>query len=234
MKTFPLLFEPGEGWMYGSGTDWAGEAIARINKTTLEEFMRVNLWDPLGMTSTSFHPENHPGMMDRLVALYERTDDLGLERGDWLSHIPASHDCGGHGLWSTPHDWSKLVSMILADGGSILSKTSIDEIFKSQTDGSSDLQDMLNGPLRASLRSTVDMDAGRIEIALGGPLYTDAIPGKRSAGTIQWAGRPNMFWWIDRAKGVGATTFTQVISQADPRFEELTSTFEKAVYADFT
>ena len=117
---------------------------------------------------------------------------------------------------------------------SILSKTSIDEIFKSQTDGSSDLQGLLTGPLRASLRSTVDMDAGRIEIALGGPLYMDAIPGKRSAGTLQWAGRPNLFWWIDRTKGVAATTFTQVISQADHRFEELTSIFEKAVCADFT
>lgn len=122
MKAFPLLFEPGEGWMYGAGTDWAGEAIARINNTTLEEFMRVNIWEPLGMTSTSFHPENRPGMMDRLVVLYERTGDHGLEHGDWLSRIPASHDSGGHGLWSTPHDWSNFLSVILADGSSILSK----------------------------------------------------------------------------------------------------------------
>ena len=234
MKTYPLLFEPGEGWMYGSGTDWAGEAIARINNTTLEEFMRSNIWEPLDMASTTFHPELHPGMMDRLVAMYERADDQGLERGAWLSRIPAQHDCGGHGLWSTPCDWTKFLSMVLADGGSILSKASIDEIFEPQTIGSTDLQELLTGPLRASLRSTVDMDAGRIEMALGGPLYMDAIPGKRSAGTLQWAGRPNLFWWIDRAKGVAAATFTQVISQADARFEELTSEFETAVYAEFT
>ncbi|OQE84225.1 hypothetical protein PENNAL_c0027G02236 [Penicillium nalgiovense] len=234
MKTYPLLFEPGEGWMYGSGTDWAGEAIAQINNTTLEEFMRSNIWEPLEMASTTFHPELHPGMMDRLVAMYERTDDQGLERGAWLSRIPAQHDCGGHGLWSTPRDWTKFLSMVLADGGFILSKASIDEIFKPQTIGSSDLQELLTGPLRASLRSTVDMDAGRIEMALGGPLYMDAIPGKRSAGTLQWAGRPNLFWWIDRVKGVAAATFTQVISQADARFEELTSEFEMAVYAEFT
>lgn len=171
--------------MYGSGTDWAGKVIARINNATLEALMRMNLWEPLGMTSISFHPESHPGMMDRLVVLYDRTDDHGLEHGDWPSHIPASHDCGGHGLWSTRHDWSKFLSTILADGGSILSKTSIDEILKSQTNGSSDLQDRSTGPLRASLRSAADMYAGRIEIALGGPLYMDVIPGKRSAGTLQ-------------------------------------------------
>ncbi|KAE8351832.1 beta-lactamase/transpeptidase-like protein [Aspergillus coremiiformis] len=233
MKTFPLLFEPGEGWMYGSGPDWAGEAIARINNATLEDFMRSNIWEPLGMNSTIFHPERHPGMMDRLITMYKRTDDHRLARGDWLSRIPASHDCGGHGLWSTPHDWTMFLRMVLADGGSILAKASIDENFLPQTIGSSDLQELLTGPLRASLRSTVDMGAGNVETALGGPLYMEAIAGKRSAGTLQWACRPNMFWWIDRTKGVAATTFTQVISQADARFEELTSQFEMAVYADF-
>ncbi|KAH8423971.1 serine hydrolase domain-containing protein [Aspergillus melleus] len=149
MKTYPLLFEPGEGWMYGSGTDWAGEAIARINNATLEESMRSNIWDPLGLTSTTFHPELHEGMMDRLATIYERTDDHGLERGDWLSRILALHDRGSHGIWSTPHDWTKFVSMILADGGSNLSKSSVDEIFAPQTVGSSDLQELLTGPLRA-------------------------------------------------------------------------------------
>ncbi|KAH8423972.1 uncharacterized protein LDX57_001728 [Aspergillus melleus] len=59
------------------------------------------------------------------------------------------------------------------------------------------------------------------------------IPGKRSAGTLQWAGHPNLFWWIDRTKGIAGTTFTQAISQADARFEQLTSAFELAVYAEF-
>ncbi|KAI3263477.1 hypothetical protein DTO003C3_8842 [Penicillium roqueforti] len=53
MKTYPLLFEPGQGWMYGSGTDWAGEAIARMNNTTLEEFMRSNVWEPRSVVNTA-------------------------------------------------------------------------------------------------------------------------------------------------------------------------------------
>lgn len=125
------------------------------------------------------------------------------------------------------------MAMILGGGGPVLSRAGVDELFRPQTNGMGDLQELLTGPLRVSLRSLVDSDAGRIEIALGGPLYVDAIPGKRSAGTLQWAGRPNMFWWIDRTKGVAAATFTQVMSQADTRFEELTSCFEKAVYTTF-
>ncbi|EEP78241.1 hypothetical protein UREG_03086 [Uncinocarpus reesii 1704] len=234
MKSFPLMFEPEEGWMYGSGVDWAGEAIARLNNTTLEEFMQTNIWEPLGMTSTTFHPDKHPGMLESKVTMYDRDEATGaLIPGIAMSRIPAVHECGGHGLWSTPRDWTKFISMLLADGGPILQKSSVDEIFKPQPVVSGELQELLSGPLRPFLRATVDEHAGRIEIALGGPLYVDPIPGKRSAGTLQWSGRPNLFWWIDRSKGVAATTFTQTISQADPRFEELTSTFEKAVYADF-
>ncbi|PWY75523.1 beta-lactamase/transpeptidase-like protein [Aspergillus heteromorphus CBS 117.55] len=232
MKTYPLIFEPGEGWMYGSGFDWAGEYIARINHTTLEELMRVNIWEPLGMDSTTFHPERHPGMMDRIVPMYERTNDQGLAPRGPLSHIPARHDCGGHGIWSTPRDWTRFLGMVLADGAPLLSPASMDEIFRPQTADVPELQALLSGPLRASLLSTVAMEAGAIEIAFGGPLYMDAVPGRRSAGSLQWAGRPNMFWWIDRAKGVAATTFTQVISPADTRFAALTSALERAVYAE--
>jgi hypothetical protein len=27
MKTCPLTFEPGTGWAYGAGIDWAGELV---------------------------------------------------------------------------------------------------------------------------------------------------------------------------------------------------------------
>lgn len=100
--------------------------------------------------------------MDRLVTTYERIDDQGLERGAWLSHIPAQHNCGGPGPWSTSRDWTKFLGMVFADRGSILSKPSIDQIFNAQTIGSNDLQELLTGLLRAFLRSKVDMDAGRI------------------------------------------------------------------------
>ncbi|KAL4909695.1 hypothetical protein BDW74DRAFT_186214 [Aspergillus multicolor] len=232
MKTYPLLFEPGEGWMYGSGMDWAGELIARINNTTLEDFLRTNVWEPLGMSSSTFHPERNPDILRRIVPTYERTDDQGLAPCEPLSRIPALHDCGGHGIFSTPRDWTRFVTMILADGAPLLKPSSIEEIFRPQTAGVPELQALLSGPLRASLLSTAAMEANNIEIALGGPVYMDSLPGKRSAGTLQWAGRPNLFWWIDRTKGVAATTFTQVISPADGRFAALTGALEVAVYAE--
>ncbi|KAJ6124427.1 hypothetical protein N7471_011744 [Penicillium samsonianum] len=152
MKTYPLFFELGEGW-----------TIARINNTTLEEFMRSNIWEPLvrhGLSDLlSRVAPRHDGPPRQM---YDRIDDKGLERGAWLSQIPAQHNCGGPGPWSTPRDWTKFLGMVLADRGSILSKASIDQISNAQTIGSNDLQELLTGPLCASLRSKVDMDAGRI------------------------------------------------------------------------
>lgn len=232
MKTYPLLFEPGDGWMYGSGMDWAGELVARINDTTLEDFLRTNIWEPLAMDSTTFHPEHRPELLRRIVPTYQRTEDQSLAPCEPLSRIPALHDCAGHGIWSTPRDWTRFLTMILADGAPLITRSSIEEIFRPQTADVPELQALLSGPLRASLLSTAAMEATNIEIALGGPVYLDSIPGKRSAGSLQWAGRPNLFWWIDRARGVAATTFTQVISPADARFAALTNALEMGVYAE--
>jgi CubicO group peptidase (beta-lactamase class C family) len=52
----PLIFEPDEGWVYGYGIDWAGLAVMRATKQTLEEYMSENIWKPCGMASTTFQP----------------------------------------------------------------------------------------------------------------------------------------------------------------------------------
>ncbi|EGE03711.1 beta-lactamase family protein [Trichophyton equinum CBS 127.97] len=74
MKTFPLMFEPGSNSMYGSGFDWAGELVARLNWVSLEEFLQAEICKPLGMTSTTFHPDKRVDMLKRRVEFYERND----------------------------------------------------------------------------------------------------------------------------------------------------------------
>jgi CubicO group peptidase (beta-lactamase class C family) len=44
--TYPLIFQPGEKWSYGSALDWAGLLVERLTNSTLEEFMKANIWDP--------------------------------------------------------------------------------------------------------------------------------------------------------------------------------------------
>src|SRR5215210_7556876 len=57
MKRFgslPLVHQPGEGWLYDSGSDILGVLISRATGTSLEKFLRERIFAPLGMNDTSF------------------------------------------------------------------------------------------------------------------------------------------------------------------------------------
>ncbi len=43
----PLLFEPGEQWMYGPSTDWLGRLVEKISGLSLDEYFRRRIFVPL-------------------------------------------------------------------------------------------------------------------------------------------------------------------------------------------
>ena len=59
----------------------------------------------------------------------------------------------------------------------------------------------------------------------------DDVPGARRAGTADWSGLTNCYFWIDRAGGVTAALYTQLLPFFDERMVELAIGFEQAVYA---
>ena len=48
------MHQPGETWMYNTGSDVLGVLIARASKQPFETFLRERIFDPLGMKDTSF------------------------------------------------------------------------------------------------------------------------------------------------------------------------------------
>src|SRR3989454_8190986 len=50
----PLMHQPGEQWMYNTGSDVLGVLIARASGQPLETFLRERLFEPLEMRDTSF------------------------------------------------------------------------------------------------------------------------------------------------------------------------------------
>ncbi|RDL42417.1 uncharacterized protein BP5553_02396 [Venustampulla echinocandica] len=48
--SYPLAFQPGAGWMYGPGLDWAGRVVERVTGCTLGEHMQQRIFGPLGIT----------------------------------------------------------------------------------------------------------------------------------------------------------------------------------------
>jgi len=48
LGSLPLMHQPGEKWMYNTGSDVLGVLIARASGQTFETFLRERLFEPLG------------------------------------------------------------------------------------------------------------------------------------------------------------------------------------------
>ena len=117
MLQMPLLFEPGEGWMYGASTDVVGVLIQRVMNMGLEEYMKANVFEPLGMTSSTFFIKKYPKLQDRLVAITQRSAEGGLQEGKSANSDDPSEASGGGGIFMSPEDYLKVLKDIIAPDG---------------------------------------------------------------------------------------------------------------------
>ena len=54
LATLPLLYQPGERWLYHTGSDVLGVLVARAAGQPLDAFLRERVFEPLGMSDTAF------------------------------------------------------------------------------------------------------------------------------------------------------------------------------------
>jgi CubicO group peptidase (beta-lactamase class C family) len=115
----PLMHQPGEQWMYHTGSDILGVLIARAAGMSLEDFLQTRIFAPLGMEDTAFSvPE---GKLDRLATCYRTEAETGRlavfdeARGGRWAHPPA-FPSGGGGLVSTADDFLAFGRMMLHRG----------------------------------------------------------------------------------------------------------------------
>jgi CubicO group peptidase (beta-lactamase class C family) len=137
LSPLPLLYQPGERWLYNTGADVLGVLIARAASQPLDEFLRARVFEPLGMVDTAFSTAD----VDRLGSCYG-TDPATGDRyvydppgGQWVS--PPAFPSGGAGLVSTLDDFYAFGRMLLAggrlpDGSRLLSRASVDAMTTDQ------------------------------------------------------------------------------------------------------
>jgi len=227
--TLPLLADPGERWEYGVSIDWVGKMIEAVSGLKLGQFLKANLFDPLGMTSTAF--KITPDMRSRLASTHLRGADDTLSVFPFEITQEPEFEMGGGGLYGTIGDYLQFIRTIL-NGGQL-------------------------GPQRVLKPETVQllglnhMGANRVRLLKAAmPLTNDAefFPGVdkswgigfqindapvftgRPAGGLMWAGLANSFFWIDPKTGVGGALLTQIFPFADKESVPLYYAFEAAVY----
>ncbi len=139
LGTLPLVHQPGEQWMYSTGSDVLGVLIARASGQALETFLRERLFEPLGMKDTGFSVP--ATKLDRLATGYWTNPETGAfevydeaEGGQWSR--PPAFPSGAGGLVSTIDDYLAFGQMLLSKGrhGSerVLSRLSVETMTTDQ------------------------------------------------------------------------------------------------------
>ena len=226
----PLLFDPGEAWEYGSGTDWAGLVVEGITGRRLGCVMQEHIFTPLGMHSTGFRLT--ASMRRRLARVHQRQADGSLTVLRLELPQQPEIEMGGHGLYSTAGDYSRFIRMWLNDGafegGRVLRPETV------RMAARHGLGAMRIKPLpgvNAQLSNDVELFPGLPKSwSLASMVNAQRAPTGRPAGALGWAGLANLFYWIDRAGGVGGVWATQILPFGDAASMAGWMAFETAVY----
>ncbi len=139
LGALPLMYQPGERWLYNTGSDVLGVLIARVSGKSFGAFLRERLFEPLGMKDTAFSvPASN---MDRLPGCYQfNPNSRKLELFDSLEDSeysrPPAFESGAGGLVSTVDDYFAFCRMMMNKGvwgkERILSEAAVESLKRDQ------------------------------------------------------------------------------------------------------
>ena len=208
----PLAFEPGTQWLYGHGHEIVAALIQVISGKTVGEFMKEEIFDRLGMTSTGYRFCDD--IESRMAVAYERAEDGTLTPSDSSrsdkNHRPDSiYEGGGAGLFATVGDYLKFTQM-LANGGElkgerILGRKTID-LFRAN---------QLNDAQLKDFRGSYTAGYG---YGLGVRTMMDIVQAHANTtpGEFGWTGALGTYTSIDPAEGASVV----YMHQMRPNMEE--------------
>ncbi|KAH0395372.1 beta-lactamase family protein, partial [Aureobasidium melanogenum] len=232
---YPLLFEPGTHWSYGSGSDWAGKVIEKVTNQSLQDYLQENVFAPFGINRIKFTPYLTEEMKKQAATIA-----LRIPTGN-LVNLPARRnidfqdaECfGGHGCWADLTDYIKILESLLLDDEKLLSKASTAVMFSPHLTPES-----RKGIKQVfGMKEVISLFVGKFpenvtyDWGIGGVLVDTGNDDHRKKGTMIWSGMPNNFWFVDREKGVCGLFGTQVYPPGDSQVEVMIDLFEREVYA---
>jgi CubicO group peptidase (beta-lactamase class C family) len=109
----PLSRQPGTLWRYGHSMDVVGRIIEIVSGKTLFQFMQARIFEPLGMTSTTFVLH---GAAEWARMAEPLPDDPILRLAEDERRAHPEWQSGGGGLVSTITDYARFAEMLRSGG----------------------------------------------------------------------------------------------------------------------
>ncbi len=210
LAELPLKFSPGDNWNYGVSTDVCGYLVQEISGRRFDEYLREEIFEPLGMEDTGFYVPAEK--QHRLAANYERGADKQLRPLDIFGAGEYFEEptflSGGGGLVSTAQDYQRFCQMLLnggqLDGVRILGPKTIELMTMNHLPD----DDELSARALGTWSETANDGVG---FGLGFAVLLD-LPRTQNVGSVgeyYWGGAASTIFWIDPAEELIAIFMTQ-------------------------
>ena len=222
----PLLFEPGDGWHYGASIEWTSLLVSRLTKQRLPQYIQENIFAPLGMTSSTYMPQNHPELASRALEMVRR-DDNHLVRVNYpLKEL----------IMSVP-DLGLLLADLISPSSVLLQPATQTLLFAPQFSSSSAALSYIQHDTEnyaAPAGIPPELAPAPVNHSLAGLVVEDTLSlSDMPPATVTWNGMPNLVWAMHRKRGIGAVFATQLLPVDDERTVGVMMEFWRGVWGSF-
>jgi CubicO group peptidase (beta-lactamase class C family) len=191
LASLPLLYQPATVWDYGFGLDLLGLTIEKISSQTLGQYLKANLFTPLGMSDTGF------SISADQAARYAKPLPIDPDTGKPQARSPEltqplKFECGGGCAASTASDYLRFAMMLMNQGRS----------GEARLLGPRTVSYMLSDQLGPNIKNLIgNADPTRADYGFGLGLAVRTTPGvikmMGSVGQFSWPGASGTDWWVD-------------------------------------
>jgi CubicO group peptidase (beta-lactamase class C family) len=206
MATLPLLYQPGEKWVYSVSVDIQGYLVEKLSGKPFPQFLQERIFTPLGMKDTAFLvPEDKLARVATIYAWDNAKKALAAQPRDPLISKMPGLPSGGGGLYSTAGDYLRFAQM-MANGGELngtrLLKASTVATMRTNVLNDTTLNSKSGlGVVRSQAASGIQPGLG---FGYDFAVLTDPVGLKSSVGkgTFWWWGIAGTWFWIDPTNDV--------------------------------
>lgn len=230
----PLLFQPGEGWVYGGGLDWVGLLVECVSGMRLSEYMRKEIFDVVRCDGRiGFNKE----ALEDVYGIVQTVTRNG--EGQFVNFpyppVEQKSDRGGGGVYASARNFLKVLVDLVSEEPKLLRAKTLDLLFAPQfTEGSQVLEALCKAkPIFDSMTGalTGGMANEHVNHALGGLLITgDHERLGSTEGTMAWGGAFNCLWIVNRKLGIAAFYGSSMFPPGEKESSILLEGFIKEVW----